>query len=324
MVKSNNAYWREREWQLKQFKNDDKFNQKLKHYYDQLIASINKEIDREIVSLASRNNTSTYNARASVTSADIAAYELEAQELVRQAELMRAAGHHVTYADFSDEVNERMRIYNATMRINRLELLKSQIGLQMIDCGIQVNQAIVDKVSKDYTDELKRQAGILKVTTKSDQLWASSDVAKQIMVQFNGATFSQRIWANQDALKATLDAVISVGVIQGKNPRQMARLLKNQVRSTINNHRYVTERIARTESARVQHAAQVKSLTDNGYHWCKWFTEPGACRVCREIAGNDRYGEGLGVYPVKEAPEVPVHPNCRCSISAFYKGEDWL
>lgn len=315
MVKSNNAYWRERDWQLKQLKNDDKFNQKLKHYYDQLTASINKEINHEIASL---DNTSAYNARASVTSADISAYELEAQKLVRQAELMRTAGHYVTYADFSDEVNGRMRIYNATMRINRLELLKSQIGLHMIECGMQVDQAIADKVSKDYTDELKRQASILNVTAKNDQLWTSSDVIKQLMVQFNGATFSQRIWANQDALKATLDAVISVGVVQGKNPRQMATLLKDQVRSTINNHRYVTERIARTESARVQHAAEVKSLTDNGYHWCKWFVEPGACRACREIAGNDNYGKGLGVYPVKEAPEIPVHPNCRCSISAFW------
>ena len=235
---------------------------------------------------------------------------------------MRAAGHHVTYDDFSDEVNERMRIYNATMRINRLELLKSQIGLRMIECGMQIDQAVQDKVSKDYTDELKRQAGILNVTAKNDQLWTSSDVAKQIMVQFNGATFSQRIWANQDALKATLDAVISVGVIQGKNPRRMAKLLKDQVRSTINNHRYVTERIARTESARVQHAAQVKSLTDNGYRWCKWYAEPGACRVCREIADNDNYDKGLGVYPVDKAPEIPVHPNCRCSISAFWSDKD--
>lgn len=322
MTKNNNAYWREREWQLKQLKNDDKFNQELKRYYDQLIVGIKKEIDREVASLASRNETSIDNARAAVTGADISAYESEAQALVHQADLMRAAGHHVTYDDFSDEVNERMRIYNATMRINRLELLKSQIGLRMIECGMQVDQAVQDKVSKDYTDELKRQAGILNVTAKNDQLWTSSDVAKQIMVQFNGATFSQRIWANQDALKATLDAVISVGVIQGKNPRQMAKLLKDQVRATINNHRYVTERIARTESARVQHAAQVKSLTDNGYRWCKWYAEPGACRVCREIADNDNYDKGFGVYPIDEVPEIPVHPNCRCSISAFWSDKD--
>lgn len=322
MAKNNNAYWREREWQLKQLKNDDKFNSQLKRYYDQLIVGINKEIDREIESLASRNETSIDNTRAAVTGADISAYESEAQALVRQADLMRAAGHHVTYDDFSDEVNERMRVYNATMRINRLELLKSQIGLHMIECGMQVDQAVQDKVSKDYTDELKRQVGILNVTAKNDQLWTSSDVAKQIMVQFNGATFSQRIWANQDALKATLDAVISVGVIQGKNPRQMAKLLKDQVRTTINNHRYVTERIARTESARVQHVAQVKSLTDNGYRWCKWYAEPGACRVCREIADNDNYDKGLGVYPVDKAPEIPVHPNCRCSISAFWSDKD--
>ena len=102
MTKNNNAYWREREWQLKQLKNDDKFNNQLKRYYDQLIVGINKEIDREVASLASRNETSIDNARAAVTGADIAEYESEAQALVRQADLMRAAGHHVTYDDLSD------------------------------------------------------------------------------------------------------------------------------------------------------------------------------------------------------------------------------
>lgn len=35
----------------------------------------------------------------------------------------------------------------------------------------------------------------------------------------------------------------------------------------------VTERIARTESARVQFNAQVESIKDNGMRYCKWYVD---------------------------------------------------
>lgn len=318
-----NNYWRnrereERKWQLQQLKQDGQFNKELERYYNQAINNINKEIDAEFSRLAYRNKTSIAEAKSAVSQADMQAYADEAAKLVEEARLRRAAGHKVTYADYSDEVNERMRIYNATMRINRLELLKSRIGLQMIDAGIKVDESMQAKVADDYMAELKRQAGILGLVTEGDQLWSSKDVAKQITAQVNGATFSQRIWANQDALKARLDEVISTGILRGDNPREMARQLKQQVRDTVTNHRYVTERIARTESARAQFNAQKALIKQNGYRYVKWYAEPGACKICREIADSDRYDLGFGVYPVDEVPSIPAHPNCRCSISAYW------
>ena len=318
-----NNYWRDREkaeraWQLQQLKQDGQFNKELERYYNQAINSINKEIDAEFSRLAYRNKTSIAEAKSAVSQADMQAYADEAAKLVEEARLRRAAGHKVTYADYSDEVNERMRIYNATMRINRLELLKSRIGLQMIDAGIKVDASMQAKVADDYVAELKRQAGILGLVTESDQFWSSKEVAKQITAQVNGATFSQRIWANQDALKARLDEVISTGILRGDNPSEMARQLKQQVRDTVTNHRYVTERIARTESARAQFNAQKALIKQNGYRYVKWYAEPGACKICREIADSDRYDLGFGVYPVDEVPSIPAHPNCRCSISAHY------
>lgn len=318
-----NNYWRDREkaeraWQLQQLKQDGQFNKELERYYNQAINSINKEIDAEFSRLAYRNKTSIAEAKSAVSQADMQAYADEAAKLVEEARLRRAAGHKVTYADYSDEVNERMRIYNATMRINRLELLKSRIGLQMIDAGIKVDASMQTKVADDYTAELKRQVGILGLVTEGDQLWSSKEVAKQITAQVNGATFSQRIWTNQDALKARLDEVISTGILRGDNPREMARQLKRQVRDTVTNHRYVTERIARTESARAQFNAQKSLIKQNGYRYVKWYAEPGACKICREIADSDRYDLGFGVYPVDEVPSIPAHPNCRCSISAHY------
>ena len=264
MTKKNN-YWadriaRERKWQEEQLSKDAQFNQRLQQYYDQAIVQINKDIEDQINSLAVRNKVSYAEAQKEVSTTDIADYETEAKKVVQEANRLRAQGKHVTYNDFSDEVNKRMRNYNATMRVNRLEYIKSQIGLSMIEAGMNIDSDMQSKVADDYRGELKRQSGILNHSAENTSLWTSRGVAKQITKQVNGATFSQRVWANQDALKAQLDVVITNGILTGKNPRAVAKLLKNNVRKIVKNQSYVTERIARTDSARVQHSAQIESI----------------------------------------------------------------
>lgn len=322
---TKNNYWadrtaREHKWQEEQLRKDAQFNQRLQQYYGQAIIQINKDIEDQINSLAVRNKVSYAEAQKEVSTTDIADYETEAKKVVQEANRLRAQGKHVTYNDFSDEVNERLRNYNTAMRYNRLNLLKSKIGLSMVEAGMNIDADMQAKIGKDYTDELKRQSGILDHSTENASFWTSKDVAKQVMKQINGATFSQRIWANQDALKAQLDTVITNGILTGKNPRVVARQLRDKVKTTVKNHSYVTERIARTESARVQYSAQIESIKKNGYQFVQWIAEPRACDECRKIATQDN-GFGDGIYRINKVPKIPddTHPNCRCSIS-----ETWV
>ena len=322
---AKNNYWadriaKEQKWQEEQLSKDAQFNQCLQEYYDQAIVQINKDIDNQIDSLARRDQVSYVEAQKVVSLTDIADYETEAKKVVQEANRLRAQRKHVTYNDFSDEVNKRMRNYNATMRVNRLEYIKSQIGLSMIEAGMNIDSDMQSKVADDYRGELKRQSGILNHSAENTSLWTSRGVAKQITKQVNGATFSQRVWANQDALKAQLDVVITNGILTGKNPRAVAKLLKNNVRKIVKNQSYVTERIARTESARVQHSAQIELIKKNGYQFVQWIAEPRACQECRRIATQDN-GFGDGIYRINKVPKIPddTHPNCRCSIS-----ETWV
>lgn len=326
--KFNNAYWKkreakEREWQQAQLRNDESFNRILQQHYNQALVDINRDIDAEFNRLAKANRSTVEEARKAVSQADIKAYEVEAKKVVDEANKMRAAKKTPTYNDWSSEVNERMRIYNATMRINRLEYLKSQIGLEMVQAGYKIDDELQAKIASDYTAELKRQAGILAMSAKGS-LWTSKEVQAQILAQTNDVTFSQRLWQNQDALKARLDAVLNVGIIEGSSPNEMAQHLKDLVKDTVTNFRYVTERIARTESARVQYAAQAKSIRDAGYKYVKWFAEAGACKACLEIAETDNENIDQGIYTIDDCPIIPVHPNCRCSVAAYVPDEAQL
>lgn len=318
MAKKSSDYWKkraenERRWQLKQLRLDSRFNKVLDRSYQIAIDNINKQIEHELSRIGGVQNL--------VTARQMAEYERLAQQVVAKANAMRKAGKTVKYSNFSQEVNDRMKVYNATMRINQLELLKSEIGTQLLDLGVDVETKITDKVYSDYLAELKRQAGILRSTTKNAS-WSSTAVIDQTTAGIAVGDFSKNIWTNIDVLKSKLDGLVATAMIRGDNPREMIKYLKPLVKSTVKDARYAAERIARTESARAQHKAQIESLKKAEYKYCKWYAEAGACKICSDIA-NSSGGSELpdGIYLVDDCPDIPVHPNCRCSVGAYWLDE---
>jgi len=313
MIQSND-YWKKREiaekgWQLQVETNIQAYNQRIVQMYQNAIDDINRQIKSDLA----------FSDGKLATAKGMQEFETLAKEAVKKANELRKNGYHVTRKDFSKDVNDRLKIYNATMRINRNEMLKSKIGVHLVDLGVEQEADLTKKLWNDYIKEKERQAGILKVTAKSN-LWTSKEVQEQIAKQIGGANFSKRIWANVDSLKGQLDGLISSAIIRGENPVKMARWLIDQVSSTVTNQRYAAERLARTETARVQFEAQKKSINDNGYKYVKWIAEGAACKICRAIADKDNGFDEYGVYKAKDVPDIPVHPNCMCSISAYWVG----
>lgn len=316
--RKSSAYWDAREsteqaWMKEQLAKDERFNKELDRAYQVAIDNINKEIQANIDKIGGVRNL--------VTASQMAEYERLAKQAVDHANELMKAGHKVTKKDFSPEVNARLKVYNATMRVNQLELMKSKIAVHNLNLGMDIQAKIADKLYDDYTKEMERQAGILGLSARNASLWTDREVMNIISAQSANGVFSQRIWANTDVLKAKLDGILATGIIRGSNPREMARYLRDQVSDTFKNAVYASERLARTESARVQHKAQLKSLKDNGYDFCKWHLEPGACKICIGIR-EDAPKYGLGVYRTEDVPDIPVHPNCRCAISAYWVDEE--
>lgn len=322
-IASNSAYRNEREaaerkWIADNLKNDEAFNARIQEYFDKSLNNIQKDIDSEFAKYAEYSNDSIAGARLAVKSTDVEAYQSEAKRIVEDAQkLYKKKGRPLTYADFSKDVNDRLKLYNATMRINRLEMLKSEIGQEMLDAHMKVNADLISKLNDDYLAEIKRQAGILGETVSSG---GYTDLTKLLSQREGDYTFSQRIWINQDILKAKLDELLTAATIQGQSPLKIARQLRDPVAETVNNSRYVTERIARTESARIQTQAQLDSFNKFDYDYCKWVAEPSACDVCKEISESGEGGKGI--YKVDDVPYIPAHPNCRCSIAAYMPDDD--
>lgn len=318
-MKKPNKYWAKR-YKLEQeaikkyISQDAEAINSLGQHYDAMIANIDNLINAEISRLATRNNVGLELARQQVTDMDVAAYQEKAKAIVKKAEQMRKKGHHVSYSDYPEAVNQELRVYNATMRINRLELLKANIFLEIQRAGLAVATDTQKTLVDRYVSEVKRQSGILGISSKNDELLNNAAIQGVVNADVNGANWSSRLWANQVGLRANVEQVLSTGLAFFD-----AKKMRNLMQSNVNNWKYVASRLINTEISRVLYLAQWGSIKKAGYRFVQWINEPKACTICSAISRQNN-GFGKGIYEYDKVPSIPAdtHPNCRCAISAYY------
>lgn len=314
-MSSNDEYWARREalekqWMADNLKNDEAYAKHINGYYDKMLSNIQDRINDQYTKYAGKQGLTMAEAKGAVSTADQVAYAKEAKDAVAEAQKLFKQNGSVSYADFSQELNDHMKLYNATMRINRLEYLKAQIGLEATKAGVKVGVDMSNKVTEDYLAEVKRQAALLGNYLPPSELTNYKQAFEQVMRSGNPGSFSQILWKNTDAMKAQLDMGLSQMLVQGLSPLTIARELRKHLQDTVQSAKYVSERLARTESARAQTLAQRDCYTDLGVKQVRWVAEPSACKTCTAIAT-----EHDGIYSLNDVPAIPVHANCRCSMA---------
>ena len=299
---NSREYWRRREAaQLeKNITEEAAYNAALQKIYSTMIDSIDSDI---------RSFYSRYATSEGITLAEAKrrADKLDIEEYARKA------ARYVETKDFSEQANEEMKLYNMTMKVNRLELLKANIGAEMTAGYNDIEKMMGDALTKRTLEEIERQAGILGITINNNAELANSIVN----ASFHNATWSDRVWANQEELHAKVAQNLTKGLIQGVNSRTLASNLIPLIQDDVKNKRAAAERLMRTELARVQIDAQKRSYIEGDYEEYEIICDFQACHICKPYDGKH--------YPVdkmeigENAP--PFHPNCRCSTAVYVGGE---
>ena len=245
---------------------------------------------------------SFYSSYATAEGITLAEAKRRADKLDME-EYARKAARYVETKDFSERANEEMKLYNMTMKVNRLELLKANIGAEMTAGYNDIEKMMGDALTKRTLEEIERQAGILGITINNNAELANSIVN----ASFHNATWSDRVWASQEELHAKVAQNLTKGLIQGVNSRTLASNLIPLIQDDVKNKRAAAERLMRTELARVQIDAQKRSYIEGGYEEYEIICDFQACHICKPYDGKH--------YPVdkmeigENAP--PFHLNCR-------------
>lgn len=303
---SSKTYWRDREleWKKKRLKDEKQYADEIQEIYANMMDSVEKEIESFFSRYANKENITMAEAKKRVSNIDIKAFQRKAKKYVKEK-------------NFSDEANEQMRLYNLAMKVNRLELLKANIGLELVAGHDELKSYTGDKLEGAYLEEIKRNASIL-----GDTVIDNAKMAKTVAdSSFKNATFSERIWVNQDQLKNSLSSVLSNALIQGKNPREFIPL----IRKKFDVSRCNAERLLRTEIARVQTQAQIESYEANGIDEYEYIacSLKDVCPLCKEMDGKTFKLKDMEIGD--NAP--PMHPNCHCATAPYSdRGvyEKWL
>lgn len=296
LQQANQRYWDRREREALQHqklrRRAETYDTHIRRTLEHTLEQAQKEIDAFYRKYATKEGISIEDAKRKASNFDIEAFVAKAKE-------------YVETKDFSDEANEALRLYNLTMRVNRLELLKAQIGLDMVDDFNELQKYFESELTDEALAELKRQAGIL-----GDTVIHPAKKAKQIADgSWYNARFSERIWLQQDLLRFNLEGLLTDGILQGKNPRVLARELKKKFDTTT----YNCQRLMRTELARVQIGAQQAEYEENDVEEFEFIANSTACPICAELDGKHFKVKDLVI--AKNAP--PMHPNCMCSTAPW-------
>lgn len=294
------SYWRNRELNhIKQsIENDERIARRIRRNQQRAMNDIETQIEAFYGRYADVEGISMSEARKRVSKLDVEKYSDKAKQYVKER-------------NFSKMANEQMRIYNVTMNINRLELLKANIHLELLAMTSEEQRVLFEEMTKSARAEYERQAGILGETLNYNE----KNIASIVNSSFLSAEWSDRLWDNQDALRSELDRLLNRSIVQGRNPREMAR----ELRKTFDTSIFNSERLLITETARVQQDVFQDSMKQAEIEQYEYIAELSACDICAALDGK--------IFDVDDAESgrnaYPMHPFCKCSQAAYIDRDAW-
>ena len=296
-------YWKKREDEARKntIRDEQEYNKRLNEIYEYTIANIERQVNDWYARYASKEGITMAEARGRVKHIDMERYE-------------RLAAKYVATHDFSDQANQEMALYNLTMKVNRLELLKAQINLELMagfdDIEHEMRRDLIETAMK----EDRRLAGIL-----GDSVIGNEEYAKQLVnASFRNATFSERIWGkNMPDLRIHLEAELRNGLVQGIGSVELARRFRKHYGGSIRD----TERLMTTEMCRLQTAVQKESFERNGYKEYMFITS-GNDNVCPDCEAL--HGQHFKVSEMQAGVNAPpMHPRCHCSVAGYMDSDKY-
>ena len=291
----SDTYWSKRLQELDtSFSKDEKrLFSELSKYYEQEYAALDKEIAAYYAKYGEENVIAFRTLLLELPDADKQLLLQNMDEFAKQ------------YPEFADLLPVRESIY----KLNRLEGLQTSIVLQQLKIGA-IEQAKFrehfEKQALKYANYAAEQLGF------GTNFYRIDSEMLQVVIGnpwCNGKDFSERIWANREALAQTLQNEIANGLIRGEDYKTMSRILQQKFENTSQKQ----ERLVFTEDTYLSNEAKIRPFERNAaytHYEYLCVEDHRTCETCRALSGQtfeiSKRNAGLN-FP-------PMHPWCRCTV----------
>ena len=292
----SDTYWSKRlqELDASLSKDEKQLFSELSKYYEQEYAALDKEIAAYYAKYGEENVIAFRTLLLELPDADKQLLLQNMDEFAKQ------------YPEFADLLPVRESIY----KLNRLEGLQTSIVLQQLKIGA-IEQAKFrehfEKQALKYANYAAEQLGF------GTNFYRIDSEMLQVVIGnpwCNGKDFSERIWANREALAQTLQNEIANGLIRGEDYKTMARVLHQKFENTSQKQ---AERLVFTEDTYLSNEAKIRPFERNAaytHYEYLCVEDHRTCETCRALSGQtfeiSKRNAGLN-FP-------PMHPWCRCTV----------
>ena len=251
---------------------------------------ISRKIDDFYEKYADKNTISYDEARKRVRAVDLDDY------------VKRANAYRKSNKD-NPEVLKRLNAQYMTSKISRLELLKLEIDFRILQASNAQSETFTAYLAKESAYIYSALSVGNAINTLNER-----EIESILQMEWSGASYSQRIWRDNDVLANKLKDELVKAAINGTNPRVTAKKLRDTFGGTKPN----TERLVRTESTYVANASTAKRYDNMGVKEYEFVAvmDRRTSSICRGMNGQ--------TFPLSEfmpGTNAPaMHPNCRSTI----------
>lgn len=292
----SDTYWSKRlqELDASLSKDEKQLFSELSKYYEQEYAALDKEIAAYYAKYGEENVIAFRTLLLELPDADKQLLLQNMDEFAKQ------------YPEFAELLPVRQSIY----KLNRLEGLQTSSVLQQLKIGAIEQTKFREHFEKQVLKYANYAAEKLGFGTNFYRI--DSEMLQVVIGNpwCNGKDFSERIWANREALAQTLQNEIANGLIRGEDYRTMSRILQQKFENTSQKQ---AERLVFTEDTYLSNEAKIRPFERNAaytHYEYLCVEDHRTCETCRALSGQtfeiSKRNAGLN-FP-------PMHPWCRCTV----------
>lgn len=309
----NDAYWANRMRILEDALLDTGFEyvQNLERQYDKAIRDIETDIAHWYQRFAKNNEISLNDARKLLNSQELEEFKWTVEEYIKYGKENAVNGAWI----------KQLENASARVHISRLEAIKLQLQQQAEALTAKQAEAVkgvsegVYKSSYYHTAfELQKGVGVGWTLHAIDE-----NVIEKVLSRpwtLDKQTFSDRIWANKQALVNTVNTQITQMVMRGAAPDNTIKAIVDRFKVS----KSQAGRLVMTESAAFANEARkdcFKDLDVEKYVIVETL-DGKTCGLCAQLDGK--------VYPMSEyaigVTAPPFHPWCRGTTAPYFDDMD--
>ena len=178
VMATNSDYWKKREQENRNrnIRSEAEYAKEIRKTYEFAMDQIQREIDSFYAKYAEKEGITIAQAKKRASKLDMEEYSRKAKKYVKEK-------------NFSKQANDEMRLYNLTMKVNRLELLKANIGLELVTCFDELQRFYEQTLTDRTMDEFTRQAGILGSTVPDNAAVLAATIVNELFQVFGFQEF---------------------------------------------------------------------------------------------------------------------------------------